>query len=196
MYIYKLFVEFILKYPLTIIFYSICTLMAYPFESIVLPQLYSHFFNSIKQVSGKNIKVFFYFLQLIAIILIIVNVANYLTVHIEANLIPEWTGFIMDWIFQNTVEIYENKMTDIELGKMILDISVIPKTMRELITDIVTWVFPRFFSVLAINLYFGWLNWKLGILSSLLFAVYLASSIFMLDRCSGLAQSDYQLYED
>ena len=196
MYIYKLFVEFIFKHPWTILFYSICTLMAYPLESIVLPQLYSHFFNSIKQVSGQNTKVFFYFLQLIAVMLVVVNVANYLTVHIESNLIPEWTGFIMDWIFQNTVEIYENKMTDIELGKMILDISVIPKTMREFITDLVTWVFPRFFSVLAINLYFGWLNWKLGLLSFALFAMYLISSIFILNRCSGLAQSDYQLYEN
>lgn len=128
--------------------------------------------------------------------MVVVNVANYLTVYIESNLIPEWTGFIMDWIFQNTVELYENKMTDIELGKMILDISVIPKTMREFITDLVTWVFPRFFSVLAINAYFGWLNWKLGILSFVLFALYLTSSIYILDKCTGLAQSDFQLYED
>lgn len=196
MYIYKLFAEFIFKHPLTIIFYSICTFMAYPLESIVLPQLYSHFFNSIKQVSSQNTRVFFYFLQLIAIVLIVVNVANYLTVHIESILIPEWTGFILDWIFQNTIEIYENKMTDIELGKMILDISVIPKTMREFITELVTWFFPRFFSVLAINAYFGWLNWKLGILSFLLFVLYLICSIFILKRCSTLAQSDFQLYED
>jgi len=170
--------------------------MAYPLESIVLPQLYSHFFNSIKQVSGQNKKVFFYYLQLIAIILIIVNVANYLTVHIEADLIPEWTGFIMDWIFQNTVEIYENKMTDIELGKMILDISIIPKTMREFISDLVTWVFPRFLSVLAINSYFCWLNLKLGLLSFLLFAMYLITSVIFLERCSGLAKDDFKLYED
>ena len=196
MYIYKLFVEFIYKHPWTIVFYFICTLLAYPLESIVLPQLYSHFFNSIKQVTNQNATIFFYFLRLIAVVLVVVNVANYMTVHIEAILIPEWTGFIMDWIFQNTVEIYENKMTDIELGKMILDISVIPKTMREFITDLVTWFFPRFFSVLAINLYFGWLNWKLGLVSFVLFAVYLSSSIFVLNKCSVLAQSDYGLYEN
>ena len=196
MFIYKLFLEFIYKFKFTVVFYSLCTLMAYPLESIMLPQLYSRFFNSIKNVSGQNTTVFFYFLQLIAIALIIVNVANFLTVHIEAKLIPEWTGFIMDWIFQNTVEIYENQMTDIELGKMILDISVIPKTMREFIADLVTWVFPRFLSVLAINMYFLWLNWKLGLLSFSLFGIYLVTSIFVLSRCSGLAKTDFELYED
>lgn len=196
MYIYKLFTEFIFQHPLTIVFYFFCTLMAYPLESIVLPQLYSHFFDSIKQTSNRNTRVFSYFLCLIAIVLIVVNVANYLTVHIEAILIPEWTGFIMDWIFQNTVELYENKMTDIELGKMILDISVIPKTMREFISEIVTWFFPRFLSVMAINGYFGWLNWKLGLLSIFLFFAYLFTSVTVLNKCAVLAQSDYQLYEN
>lgn len=194
MYIYKLFLDFISKYPLTIFLYTFFTILTFPLESVLIPQIYSSFFSTIKTNSKPD--VFIYFFALIAAVLIVVNISTYITACIEAQMIPEWTGFIMDWIFQNILELYENKMTDIEMGKLIVEISIIPKTVRDLVSEVVNWIFPRAITILIINVYFFYLHWMLGGISVLLLVVFVLMNMFIYKRCAHLAKIDYTMFQD
>ena len=71
MYILKIFFEFIKNYKLTIFFYILFTILAFPLEAIIIPQIYSHFFE-ILNINTKK-EVFLKYLWLIAGLLIIVN---------------------------------------------------------------------------------------------------------------------------
>lgn len=194
MYIYQLFLDFISKYPLTIFIYTFFTILTFPLESVLIPQIYSSFFNTVKANSKPD--VFLYFFSLIAAVLIVVNLSTYATVCIEAHMIPEWTGFIMNWIFQNILELYENKMTDIEMGKLIVEISIIPKTVRDLVSEVINWIFPRAITILIINVYFFYLHWMLGGLSVLLLVVFVWMNLFIYQRCTHLAKTDYIMFQD
>ena len=52
---FKLIEPFIKKYKLNLIIYTICILLSYPLESIVIPEIFSSFFGSLKSDSLTNI---------------------------------------------------------------------------------------------------------------------------------------------
>ena len=194
MYTLELFGAFCQQYQGTLFFYLICTLLSFPVESLVLPQIYSSFFDKIKKTPTQE--VFLYYFGLMFLLICLVNITNILTNMIEASLLPEWKGFFMDWIFEKLLKVYENKMTDIELGKLIVDLVTLPRISKELIMEFVTWTLPRVLAVLLIQIYFFTIDWRLGLLSVMALTMYALVSYFTFFRCSPLAAKEHNQFED
>jgi hypothetical protein len=74
MYIFKLFIEFIKNYKVTSIIYILCTILSYPLESILLPQIYSNFFKVLSK--QRDINIFIKYLFIIILVQIIVYSSN------------------------------------------------------------------------------------------------------------------------
>ena len=129
MYVLKIFWEFIKQYKITCILYTILTLLSFPLESIIVPQIYSHFFEAINEKT--KLAVFAKYFVLIFVVLVIVNVANFLTTYIESYMLPELNGYIINYIYKNLLQKYEKSITEIELGKIITRLSTIPQYLKE-----------------------------------------------------------------
>ena len=166
MYIFKIICDFLKKYNLTIIFYIIFTILSFPLESIIIPQIYSNFFEILN--SKTKVNQFIKYISFIIFIQIIVNFSNCVTTYIESYIIPEMNHYIINYIFKNLLKKYENSVTDMELGKIITRISTLPNYLKEFIADILVWIFPRIVTIIIINLYFFYINWKLGFISIIL----------------------------
>lgn len=193
MYSLQLFLDFMKEYYWTITFYFLCTFLSYPVESVFLPQLYSSFFANIQKKPTQE--VFLYYFGLIFLLIVIVNISNIITNIIESELLPEWKGYFMDWIFQKLLKMYENKMTDIELGKLIVDLVFLPRLSRELVQEFVTWGLPRILSVLFIQIYLFLVDWRMGIMTTGIFIVYLYISYNMFATCAPLATEEHLHFE-
>jgi ABC-type multidrug transport system fused ATPase/permease subunit len=193
MYILKIFYSFILQYKFTVILYLIITLLTFPLESIVIPQIYSNFFEVLNPKTPKNI--FIKYFLIILVFLIIVNGSIVLTEHMEAYMIPEFNGYIIIYIFKNLLYKYENNIQDIELGKLITRLSVVPHSIKEFMTDICTWILPRLLTIIIINIYFFYLDWKIGLASIILLILFILLCYRNFKKCVNIANEKHKLFE-
>jgi len=193
MYILKIIKSFIKNYKFIFFLYILFTLLAFPLEAIVIPQIYSHFFSILNNKTKKE--TFFKYFILILIVFIIIYVAGFLTSWSENLIIPELNKYIITYIFKNILKKYNNNYEDIELGKLITKITTIPQYLKEFASDILIWVFPRLLAILIINIYFLVLNWKLGLLSILTLIILTIIYLYFCKKCSKLSNERHTLFE-
>lgn len=193
MYSLKIFFSFIKNYPITILVYILFQILSFPLESIAIPQIYSHFFDALANKSTPDI--FIKYLLLIFIFLFIVNFSNCTTTYIESYLIPELNGYIINYIFKNLLKKYENSIDNIELGKIITRLSVVPQHLKELIVEFCIWIFPRILTIIIINIYFFIINWKLGLFSVFILIIFTYICIKYFFSCKDLSMERYNLFE-
>lgn len=194
MYIFKILFSFLENYKITIFVYFLFTLLAFPLESIAVPEIYSHFFDALKGKPDK--KMFIKFLVIIVILLTIINGSNCMTTYIESYMLPNLNEYIINFIFKNLLKQHENNIKDIELGKLITRISIIPPTLKELITYLCIWILPRAFTIIIINIYFLYLDFKLGIISIILLTIFSYVNIYFFNNCSPLSIERHKLLEN
>ena len=194
MYILKIFYSFIKNYKFTIFIYILFTIFAFPLESIVLPQIYSHFFDTINSKTKAN--VFIKYFIMLVIILSIVHASNSMTTYIESYMIPDLNSYIINYIFKNLLIKHQNSFTEIELAKIITKITSIPIYLKEMVTHFCIWIFPRFLTIVLINIYFFYLNWKLGLVSITLLFIFICISYYFFKRCSNISTKRYLSLEE
>jgi len=194
MYILKIIFSFFKNYKITLIVYFIFTLLTFPLESIVIPQIYSNFFEVLNEKT--KLDVFIKYFILILVFLIIINGSIIYTEYIESYLIPELNEYIINYIFKNLLFKYENNIIDIELGKIVSRLNVIPSSMKEFMSDICTWIFPRLLTILAINIYFFYINWRLGCISLLLLLIFVFTCIRNFLKCNSSSYERHILLEE
>ena len=194
MYILKLFLSFIKKHKLTVILYVMFQILAFPLESIAVPQIYSHFFNILN--NKTKVDVFIKYFLLIVFFLIIVNGSNATTTYIESFMLPELNEYIINYIFKNLLLKHENKYEDTDLGKLITRLSTIPQHLKEFITNFCTWILPRILTIIIINIYFFYLSWELGLVSIILLLVFSLLNIKYFFACSDLSKERHHLFEE
>ena len=194
MYILKILFDYFKNYKLYIIIYILFTILSFPMESIVIPQLYSSFFSVLNKNTDKS--VFIKYIGLIILVQIIVNLSNNITSYIEAIFIPELNHYIINYIFKNLLRKYENSISEIELGKITARVSTIPGYVKELLTDFFVWLFPRIFTILLINIYFFYINFNLGIISLVMLVIFIYINGKYFYGCSDLSTERHDLFEE
>ena len=193
MYIFKIFFSFLKDYKITVILYILFTILSFPLESIVVPQIYSNFFEILSIKTKKEI--FLKYFLLIVIVLLIVNISNFLTTYIESYMIPKINEYIINYIYKKILKKNENNITEIEIGKIITRISTIPQYLKEFLTDFCVWIFPRFLAVLIINIYFFYINFNLGLLSIFLLIIFFTFNLKFFFSCLPASIERHTLFE-
>ncbi len=190
---FSILYSFLKKHWKTVIIYLIVTLCAYPLESVILPQLYSYFFDVIK-TDQRTITFIKYFVLLTTIITVTYSSAS-LQHYYESILLPEINAHYTNFIYKNIIRKYQNEYTDLDMGSIIGKMTSIPTVMREITSDIAAWILPRALAIIVINIYFFSIHWKLGLLSLILIAIFIIININIFDKCIRMA-TDRQLQQD
>ena len=193
MYIFKIISSFFKEYKITLILYFIFTLLSFPLESIVIPQIYSNFFEVLNK--KKDINTFIKYFFLILVFLIIINGSITICEYIESYLIPEFNQYIINYIFKNLLLKYENNIKEIELGKVISRLNLIPDTLKEIISDTCAWIFPRFLTIIIINLYFFYIDWRFGCISLFLLFLFIITCYLNFFYCTKTSHERHMLFE-
>lgn len=196
MYIFKILYEYFKDYKLTVIIYIIFTILSFPLEAIVIPQIYSKFFDILNSNKHPTVDVFIKYISLVIVIQIIVNASNSLTTYIESYAIPALNHYLINYIFKNLLRKYENSVTEIELGKITARLSTIPSFVKEFMTDFLVWIFPRLFTILLINIYFFYINFSLGIISLIMLVLFFYITFKYSDSCTKLSFERHNLFEE
>jgi ABC-type multidrug transport system fused ATPase/permease subunit len=170
-----------------IILYIIFTILAYPLEAIVLPQIYSKIFTDIKHIFKYIIPIF--------IILLIVYTSYSVISYIDSLLIPKFNTYLLSYIYQNILYKHKNNYTDIELGKLSTNLTTLPTVIRELTINIFITSLPKIICIVVINLYFFYISWKLGLLSIVLIIILCIVNKSYFFKCKIISKNRYHSYE-
>ena len=184
------------NYKFTIFLYILFTILSFPLESVVIPQIYSNFFEILGNKSKRTTPIFLKYFILLLVILSVINISNYTTTYIESFMIPELNGYVINYIFENLLKKYESSITDIELGKIITRLSVVPQYLKEILTEFCVWIFPRFLTIIIINIYFLFLNVKLGLLSIIILLLFFYFNLKHFILCTPISKERHILFED
>jgi ABC-type multidrug transport system fused ATPase/permease subunit len=193
MYILKILFSFLKQKKISVLLYVLFTILSFPLESIVVPQIYSHFFEILTAKSKGTI--FLKYFTILAVILIIVNGSNSITTYIESYIIPELCEYVINFIFKNLLIKYQDTYKELELAKIITRLSTIPHYLKDIVTHFCVWIFPRLLAIIIINIYFFILNWKLGLVSVLLLIIFFGVSITFFNICSPLSNKRHISFE-
>jgi len=193
MYLFKILSNYLKENKLLLIVYLIFLLLSYPLEAVVIPRIYSKFFNALNISQEKA--VFIKYIFFLSIALIIINLSNCITSYIDSYILPSINEYLINYIYKNLLLKYENDYQEVELGKLISRVTIIPQYFKELVTDFCLWLLPKVLTAIVINIYFFYLNFKLGVISSLLLILFFYLSVFYFFKCSDISHERHQLFE-
>jgi len=190
----KLVKPFLNKFKFYILFYTICVSLSYPLESIIIPKIYSAFFQNLKD--NISYEKFYDFFKKILFFLCITTIASYIVSKLDIFLIPEFNESVSNIFYEKILYYYENNYTDLELGRLLTRINGLPSILREVTSDLFIWVMPKIITVLLINLYFLYHNKILGIISIFLVILLVIYNYYQCKKCIVLASDKYEYYEN
>lgn len=194
---FKLIEPFVKKYKLSLIIYTICILLSYPLESIVIPEIFSSFFESLKNTSSElQNNIFINFFLKTGFFMLIIIIAQTITSRLDVYLIPEFNEMISNKIFEKIIKHYENNYTDLELGKILTRVNGLPSTLREVSTDLFNWVVPKILTIMIINYYFFKNDKILGLISICILGVLFWNNYKSFKPCIDLSHERYKNYEE
>lgn len=178
---FSILVSFLKKHWKMLTIYIIVTILSYPLEALLLPNMYSHFFDTIKKDQRTETFVK-YFLILTTILLITYSSAS-LQHYYEAQILPEINAYYIDFIYSNLIKKYKNQYSDLDMGAILGKMTSIPTIIREITSDICSWILPRVLAIIIINIYFFSVHWKLGLISLILIAIFIIVNMNIFDKC-------------
>jgi ATP-binding cassette subfamily B protein len=189
----SLILSYFKNHKLLIFCYTIFILLTIPLESIVIPQIYSNFFDSIKKNTSPY--TFIKYIALLTVFFSVINIANCVTSYIDSIMIPNLNEYIVNYLYRNILVKYESQFEELELGKLVSRIINIPYNIRNLISETCIILLPRGITIFCINLYFFYLNWKLGLVSTILLLLFFYFNLKYLYKCGNLSRKRYTIDE-
>ncbi len=190
---FSILFNFLKKHWKMLTIYIIVTITSYPLESVILPMFYSQFFDKIK--SDKRTETFIKYFLILTTILIITYSSASLQHYYEAQILPEINAFYIDFIYSNLIKKYKNQYTDLDMGEILGKMTSIPTIIRELTSDITSWLLPRILAIIVINIYLFTVHWKLGLLSIILIGIFIIINMNIFNKCVYYATNRQQVLE-
>lgn len=178
---FSILYTFLKKHWKMLTIYLIVTVLSYPLEALLLPQMYSSFFDTIK--TDKRTQTFVKYFLILTTILIITYSSASLQHYYEAQLLPEINAHYINFIYSNIIKKYKNQYSDLDMGSILGKMTSIPTIIRELTSDICSWILPRALSIIIINIYFFFIHWKLGLVSLILIIIFIFINLNTFDKC-------------
>ena len=190
----KIIQPFLKENKLLLIIYSLCIIISHPLESIIIPKIFSNFFEELNNNISNEI--FIKYFKILASFMTLITIAYIINSKLDASIITNFYESVSNIFFEKILYFYENNYSDLELGKLGARLSVVPSIIKELTTDLFNWVIPKFLTILFINIYFFRTNTKLGCLSLIVVSSIFFFNILSFNPCIDLSYDRYILYEN
>jgi len=173
----ELFENFLAQNKLIVIAFIIITLLTFPVESIVIPELYGRLlYAGTEKGSGPMKKIGILIAIIIGVWLVIQGfyvLKNYLL----GKILPKYLEFTTKLMFKKTIENYEDNYKDINIGKNISRLFELAKDLKDLFYYSFNFLLPLILTVIIVNSYFFFIDWKIGLSSTLSLIVFFGISI-------------------
>jgi len=171
MIIKHLFIDFIKKNKIIFIFFLILTLLTFPLESIIIPELYGKLYIGISNNPSKKLLAKIgYYIFIIIVIWILIQIFNYGRNYLNSIFLPKYFEYISKKLYSNLILNYETNYKNINITQNVAKIFDVTFELKDFFYFCTSFLLPLFLGVIVITFYLFYLDWKIGlIVFSLLF---------------------------
>ena len=173
-----------------IIFFVIIAAIILPLESIGFTNYFTDIINELTKKNRQLSKVYHYIFIIISIYFVsrfLASVEYYLETILDSNMMK----FTRNDMFQLILEKYRKKYSEIETGKIVSFFNIIPQKYQDLIYRVLKEIIPKVIAILILNIYFYFLDIRLGLTISLFLLVYIIIIYFSIPKCQELKIAKY-----
>lgn len=181
MIIINLLKEFLKQHKIYLFIYFFLVIFNYPFENIVVPRIYSSFFNTVNSRSKNS--VYYKYLIYLVTALTIVNIAGFFVNKIETHLLPKLESYLNNNVFDYIFKTNQQDYNDISSASFINKMNNIPHSIISITNNFIKYILPESISILIINVYFYYVNWRLGFVTTIIFIAYIFYYKIMFNNC-------------
>lgn len=191
----ELVYNYIKNNKIRILVYLIIVFFTFPVESVILPNMYSKLFESIKINYKKLPNLFENILQNIKNIsstgIIWIIISTWISVvffynlknKYEAKISPTYLSFIRKKIFSKTIENHSTDFSELKVGEHITRILDVSRNMRDILTFLLTDILPLMIGIFCIIGYFLYINTKSGLVMIIGFTITVILLIILGKKC-------------
>ena len=133
--------------------------------------------------------------KILFVFMTIITIAQIINSRLDTILITKFNESVSNIFYTKIIKFYENNYKDLELGKLTYRINSVPTVLREITTDLVTWILPKILTVVIINCYFFKINFMLGFISILFITGITYYNLNYSKPCINLSNQRYNTYE-
>jgi ABC-type multidrug transport system fused ATPase/permease subunit len=189
--LFELVKPFFIENKHSVIKFMLFTIMSYPLKSLVIPSIFGSFFENVRSGDADYMG---FFLRAVFFTLII-NLAVAGIGFINSELIPKFNEYVHNYIYEKMLTSLQNTYTEIEIGKILSRLGVLPSIIREITTDLFTWIIPKFLTIIFIIGFFFNKSLGLGTLATVLIVLVTALNLKNCDKCLSLSEKRYKSFE-
>tara|TARA_B100001093_G_scaffold103293_1_gene95490 strand:- start:1113 stop:2798 length:1686 start_codon:yes stop_codon:yes gene_type:complete len=187
---FDIFVKgFLEEFKYTLLFYILLIVIFFPFEAVVLPQIYGNIFDTIKgnipNVSifnwYENIKIQNFQGALVSVMIAwtIITLSFGVKHHLESILVPEFMSHIRKQLYEMTMNAFKENYSDVKTGEYLSRMLELMRSAKDLFHYIINMFFPYMIATFVVVLYMFTQNSKIGYTLLFSFVLILILNYFM-----------------
>jgi len=175
--IHDILYAFVKKYIYYFILYVVICLIAYPIETVIIPdfinKLILSFFNKSKSKGHvEQHKYLTYIVGLYILFYILLTALSYVSIFLSTNVYAFYTKIIYESIIKSN----QNSHKNIDVSKVVNVLTDIPVIMKDNVFNVLSIYLPCFIAIIYISVYFFYVDGLLAV-SSL---IYFISTIYVI----------------
>lgn len=161
-----------------VIAFIIITLLTFPLEAVIIPNLYGKLYTGIGNNPSQKV-----FASLGKVILVIVGIwmaiqlFYYLKNWLLGKILPTYLEYVTKLLFSKVIDNYEVNYQDIKISKNVSRIFELSRDLKDLFYYFSSTFLPLLLTVIVVNVYFFFVDWKIAAASTLSLAVLFGVSI-------------------
>ena len=187
---FDIFVKgFLEEFKYTLLFYILLIVIFFPFEAVVLPQIYGNIFDTIKgNISNvsifnwyENIKIQNFQGALVSVMIAwtIITLSFGVKHHLESILVPEFMSHIRKQLYEMTMNAFKENYSDVKTGEYLSRMLELMRSAKDLFHYIINMFFPYMMATFVVVLYMFTQNTKIGYTLLISFILVLILNYFM-----------------
>jgi len=181
MYASKILSDYLLENKWIVLAYLIFALLTLPFQTMIIPKIYSSFFKKLEEKKIDK-SIFSTYLGYLFFSLLLINISYYAAFHLKIMISSGLLEYTMNLFYHHLLLIHENNYEDVDLGKLFAVINNTPVTMTKLFHECIV-VLPNLLTVIVMNIYFFMVDVKLLIVSIILLILFCLSQTYYFSKC-------------
>jgi ABC-type multidrug transport system fused ATPase/permease subunit len=165
--IYKeLFTDFFKQNKAVLILFVIITLLTFPVESIIIPQLYGTLSSTIGETkTSKTIKRIGKIIMIIIGVWLVIQAFFYVKNIFLGKIISRYLVFLRRKMFIKVIENNETDYKDLKITKNISRIFDLSSEIREILYYCLEYFLPLIMTIILVLIYLFVVDWKLGLIT-------------------------------
>lgn len=173
--------------------YIISVIILYSVKDIIIPRIFGQIFDQQTQLKQRKFLIIF---GIIFGLLLVYNIFYVLVDKSISSLVPRFSTYANNLIYKLILERYNEDYQEVKMGETITNLILLPGNLKEFFIEITNVYFPSIIIIAIINIYYYFLDWRIGLLITGSILVSFLVFFLSVKKCGEYSYQRHKMFED